>query len=281
MYFIESKYTNWYNSIIFRAKNRVLSDNIYTEKHHIIPKSLGGNNTKDNLAKLTAREHFICHWLLTKMVSGKKEKYQMWNAFSCMLYRKNPAQVRYKVSSYIFEIIKITGAKLKKERMAGTNNPMYGKCGPLSPVYGKKRTPDQLANLSVAHKGAIVSTETRAKLSQASKGKPKSKEHCLKVSQSLTGASNPMYGKKLSQETIAKRTATLKNNKLRKKIIDILDDGMVTSTEVGKKKNANLTRLVNGNHPSQQKRTCHHCNITVGAGMFGRWHSKCNQGKEN
>lgn len=34
----------------------------YTEKHHIIPKSLGGDNSKTNLVVLTGRQHFICHW---------------------------------------------------------------------------------------------------------------------------------------------------------------------------------------------------------------------------
>ena len=54
--------------IIERAKSRTISG--YTEKHHIIPKSLGGSNSKGNLVALTAREHFVCHLLLTKMTEG-------------------------------------------------------------------------------------------------------------------------------------------------------------------------------------------------------------------
>ena len=68
MVFITNKYTNWYYSIIQSAQNRTI--NGYTERHHIIPKSLGGDNARNNLVKLTAREHFICHRLLTKMTSG-------------------------------------------------------------------------------------------------------------------------------------------------------------------------------------------------------------------
>ena len=115
MLFTANKYTRWYYDIIDRAKTRILSANNYYEKHHIIPKSLGGSNNTDNLVNLSAREHFICHWLLTKMVSNKKEKYQMWNAFSCMLYRENQNQERHKVSSKIFENIKSAGAKIKSE----------------------------------------------------------------------------------------------------------------------------------------------------------------------
>jgi hypothetical protein len=62
--FKHNKYTKWYYEIINKAKkeNR-LKGNIYYEKHHIIPKCVGGIET----VLLTAREHFICHLLLPKM----------------------------------------------------------------------------------------------------------------------------------------------------------------------------------------------------------------------
>ena len=44
--------------------DRTKNDNFYYEKHHIIPKSLGGSNSTDNLVLLTAREHYIAHVLL-------------------------------------------------------------------------------------------------------------------------------------------------------------------------------------------------------------------------
>jgi hypothetical protein len=68
MLFIDNKYTHIYYKIIERSKSRTIFD--YKEKHHIIPKSLGGSNNEDNLVLLTAREHFICHLLLTKMTKG-------------------------------------------------------------------------------------------------------------------------------------------------------------------------------------------------------------------
>lgn len=67
--FLENKYTKVYNALIAKAQNRAIDG--YTEKHHIIPKSLGGSNDDSNLVKLTAREHFICHLLLTKMTTGE------------------------------------------------------------------------------------------------------------------------------------------------------------------------------------------------------------------
>ena len=69
MIFHSNKYSRWYNQIIERAKCRLLNGE-YKEIHHIMPKCLGGNNDSSNLVELTAREHFVVHWLLTKMVDG-------------------------------------------------------------------------------------------------------------------------------------------------------------------------------------------------------------------
>lgn len=63
-----NKYERCYFSIVNRAKERI-EPGIY-EKHHIIPKCLQGSNDATNIVKLTIREHFICHVLLTKITSG-------------------------------------------------------------------------------------------------------------------------------------------------------------------------------------------------------------------
>lgn len=43
------------------------SNNIYYERHHIIPRCCNGINDKSNITCLTAREHYICHALLYKI----------------------------------------------------------------------------------------------------------------------------------------------------------------------------------------------------------------------
>lgn len=61
-------YQNIYQQLVERAKSRTIDG--YTEKHHIVPRCLGGSDTKDNLVSLTAREHFIAHLLLVKIHNG-------------------------------------------------------------------------------------------------------------------------------------------------------------------------------------------------------------------
>ena len=62
MIFIDNKYTRIYFNIVNNAKSRTNYTG-YVEKHHIIPKSLGGTNKKSNLVELTAKEHYLCHRL--------------------------------------------------------------------------------------------------------------------------------------------------------------------------------------------------------------------------
>jgi hypothetical protein len=59
-------YLKHYNLLIERSKNRILAK-IYMEKHHIIPKCLGGTDAKENIALLTPEEHYLAHLLLVKI----------------------------------------------------------------------------------------------------------------------------------------------------------------------------------------------------------------------
>jgi len=110
MIYLDNKYTKCYFSIVNRAKTRALE--CYTENHHIIPKSLGGDNSKDNIVSLTAREHFICHWLLTKMLGDGKERWRMLYAFGSFL-QKNKSQDRVTITGRKYEILKKAGSEAR------------------------------------------------------------------------------------------------------------------------------------------------------------------------
>ena len=109
--YLTNKYTNVYNAIIELAKNREL--NSYFEKHHIVPQSLGGSNDKENIVKLTAREHFICHLLLTKMVEGAN-KSKMYQAAWMMASSTSKTQQRHKVNNRMYERLRTEMSKIKK-----------------------------------------------------------------------------------------------------------------------------------------------------------------------
>lgn len=118
-------YIKIYHSIINNRQNNKLSDNIYKELHHIIPKSLGGSDHIYNTVYLTAREHFICHYLLCKMYIPKsKEWYKMHKAFTMMKSSSNNQQ-RY-FNSRLYESRRKYFSETQSVCQSGKNNSQYG-----------------------------------------------------------------------------------------------------------------------------------------------------------
>ena len=70
-------YEKIYRDLISKA---LVSDNEgYTEVHHIVPRCIGGSDDIDNLVSLTAREHFLAHWLLAKIHKDNISLTYAWN----------------------------------------------------------------------------------------------------------------------------------------------------------------------------------------------------------
>jgi len=143
-------YKRIYDQIIFNAQNRVLES--YTETHHIIPKCMGGSNDKENLADLTAKEHFICHRLLTKIYpNNKKLIYAYWgmcNQRSNNHQRYIPSSRAYSEARELYsKVISATrtGSKMSDETKQKISNSLKGI---LTPDYVKKK-------ISIAKKGKV------------------------------------------------------------------------------------------------------------------------------
>jgi hypothetical protein len=164
-----SKYQKWYDSLINKTITRnwdKKTSKCYVEKHHIIPRSLGGNNNKDNLVYLTAREHFIAHLLLSKMYSGEsKSKMQL----ALYMFIKNPSLTsNRKMTSYSYEYAKKCLANATKAIHTGLAKPKTAEHRlKLSLALKGKPRPD----ISKALKGRKISKETKRKIGDARKGK--------------------------------------------------------------------------------------------------------------
>jgi hypothetical protein len=169
-------YQNIYNQIIELAQNRELTG--YFEKHHIIPKCLGGNNSKENLVKLTAREHFLCHKLLCEIYPKNiKLKYAL---FLMSIGKQKPKDKHYKISSREYERLKLQFSKLMEGNKTHLGNfhtqetkDKISKANsrPKPKGFGKK--PEGFGNkISIANTGRKNSSETIQKMSNAKKGLP-------------------------------------------------------------------------------------------------------------
>lgn len=186
--FIENKYTVIYRSIIARAKRRS-NLSCYTERHHVLPRSLGGTDDSDNIVVLTAKEHFICHRLLTKMTFSDNKR-KMVFAMNRML---TGHKERYVPSSRTYQFV-----KEEWQKQNHFNDPEWQKQNGLKKrgqevseeTRQKMRNNWRKRRLNPNDKtmiGKKHTNETRQKISKNRKGK------CV-------GKDNPFYGKKHTTE---------------------------------------------------------------------------------
>ena len=92
-----------YEKFISKYKNQVIPTNIYTEKHHILPKHMGGLDIIDNLIVLMYRQHILAHLLLYR----KYRKIEDLTAYKLM--RSYPEERKSLISKMIGEKHKISG----------------------------------------------------------------------------------------------------------------------------------------------------------------------------
>lgn len=131
--FLSNKYTTWYFAII---SNRHTNIDV-AENHHIIPRSLGGKNRKENIVRLTPKEHFVCHWLLTKMTFGENRK-KMCYAFWSMT--RNNKKTNRSYSSLEYSVARRCFVSSRKGKS-------------YEEIFGKEKAKELRDSRSRTHKG--------------------------------------------------------------------------------------------------------------------------------
>jgi hypothetical protein len=152
-------YQKIYNAIIENAKyeDRVkLRKNqegyIYYEKHHILPKCLKGKDEKENKVLLTAREHFICHKLLTNIFPKERG---LWLALKRFSYSKK--MNLYKISSRDYDNIKRMLKLIPQKSHYQSWLEKYGK------TEADKRKEEEIIKIKKTMTGVKYSKERREK----------------------------------------------------------------------------------------------------------------------
>jgi hypothetical protein len=205
MIFIQNKYTRIYYSIISNAQSRILPDDVYTEQHHIIPKSLGGSNEKSNLVALSAKEHYLCHLLLSKMTVGVHKK-KMLYALYCITHVRNKGQVtRHIPSAKQYATIKeewqesiqgrpahnkgkpMSAEQKEKLRKANLGKPSYDRTDAINEKISKAQIGISKGKGRISNrKGITMSTEQKEKIRQTMLGK-NTGPRLLAVTQKMQG----------------------------------------------------------------------------------------------
>jgi len=182
--YLQNKYTTCYNNIISRGVARNLKTKKqaklvlgYCERHHIVPKSLNGTDSPDNLVYLTAHEHYVCHLLLTKMTVGYAKKCMSIALWAVVNWHVK-TQERHKVTGRVYEKIKMQNATILSDTNRG--KPNYK-------TRGVPKSANHREKLKVALTGYKHTDERNAAISQAHLGKkqpPRSVEWANKLRES-------------------------------------------------------------------------------------------------
>ena len=121
-------YKKHYDLLIERAKTRQLLG--YTEKHHVVPKCIGGSNKKSNIVKLTPEEHYVAHQLLVKM--NPQNELLIYAAHKMTINSSNTNRTNKE-----YGWLKRYHQKICKTRI-GKNNPSYGRYWYHNPITLEK-----------------------------------------------------------------------------------------------------------------------------------------------
>lgn len=263
--YLQNKYTTCYYNIIDRAKSRVLAKEIYTEKHHIIPRSLGGTNDSKNLVKLTAKEHRLAHILLPRMTIDAAHTKSMWYALWMMLRTNNKNQHRTISRGSAFEMAKMkvaeNSSQLHKGKTVSTETRekiSKSRKGQKSAFKGRSHSAESKQKLSVAHKGKTISPETVAKILESRKHYRHTEETKQRISQGNKGKTVVV-----SEETKKKMSKALK--------------GRVPVWVVGKpapnRGIPHTAETIEKLKVPKPKFTCPHCSKIIGGrSNYDRWH---------
>lgn len=174
--FNSTKYARWYFQIIDNAEKRVKPEG-YCEKHHKVPKSIGGSHKKDNLVPLTAREHLLCHLLLSKMMLDPEHTLKMKRALAAML-AKNTRVQRERTTSHMYAAMR----KAASESSALRDPLKRFNTAECSDEYRVKMSEALKGREAPWRKGVKDSEETRLKKSLSGKTKVFTPEHRANLS---------------------------------------------------------------------------------------------------
>lgn len=185
--YIESTYDEFIKNIL-DTRGRFGCGDIYHERHHIIPKCIGGTGEDENLIDLFAREHFVAHKLLAKENPDEEKLVYAWT-FMSRIQRDN-------------KIFEITPEEYEDARLSYINL-----------IKGKPLSEDHRKKIGEANKGKIRTEEMRRRMSLINR-KEWSEESRKKLSNSISGKNHPLFGKHFSKESREKMSRARKGKQV-------------------------------------------------------------------
>lgn len=138
-------YAKIYEDLIQKRRaNPIDKRQMYCERHHYIPRCVGGGNESWNLVYLTAKEHFVAHHLL-RVINPKNVK--LLKAFIAMCTSTKRQDRKIYISAKRYERLKEDYANSQKEMFANMTPEDRLRRSKNIKAGCAKRTPEQKAKI--------------------------------------------------------------------------------------------------------------------------------------
>lgn len=212
-------YDKIYDLLMSKAKTRTFCNETYYEKHHIIPRCMGGSDDPQNIVLLLPEEHYLAHQLLIKMTLYKESIH--WNK---LVYSANMMTVGNNRNNKLYGWVKRQLSEVKSKKFKGKAQSPEHVESRRKKIQGLKRSEETKRKISEAKKGVKRNWSPSEEQKKATSERMKNYKHSEETKKKITGRipGTPMSeeqkqlirkqhtGKIISNETRAKMSAAAK-----------------------------------------------------------------------
>lgn len=148
-----------YQSFIEHCRKKKYHPKEYLEKHHITPRHEGGDDSKENLIKLSLKDHITAHRVRYKVYGNKYD-------LAASNYMKGQSKEAKKT------ICSANGSKSKGRKLSQEHRRKLSRPGELNSFYGRSHTDTTKNIIREKAIGRKWTKETKDKLSNTLKSRP-------------------------------------------------------------------------------------------------------------
>lgn len=216
-----------YERLVSTRKSRAREEGKYYERHHVIPRSMGGTDDESNLVYLTAREHFLAHWLLWRIHRNREMAFAFFamhkwkrnnepKKFSSICYQEAKESMTLFLSEKMKQQTIWKGRKQSDEHIQKRVEKIKGKTRKNKSKFSEesRKNMSESRKLYLANNPIVFSEETKKKISSSLKGIKRSEETKKKMSNSQKGhlPTKGNAGNTHTEESKRKMSETIKKN---------------------------------------------------------------------
>jgi len=245
-------YKKHYDMLIERSNNRILEG--YVEKHHIVPKCLGGTDEKSNISILTPEEHFLAHQLLIKMYPGNRD---LIYATQLMTAHQTSARVNNKLFGWLRKQCALAMSTQTKNWISKNGHPRG--------MLGKKHDVNNIDAITAGIKKTALEKRIEVHTYNLDGSFYKTYNSLIECAKDLeTNPSNVKY-------TADGNFGHCKNKQIRYDYVESMAAYTKPSPLRGKQKSEE--HILNLKKAREQRYTCVHCGFISGKSTITRFHN--------